>query len=127
MGDRGGGDGGSAVMGGGGGAFVGSGGVSERKCCRLLGVIRLFYVLISCFYFLYHFGSIFKMLQGFKEKIPVLLSAISVSGVFVVPRVVTETFFKGCFCNSKVKFFFIICNILYISSTHYFWGQAFIL
>ena len=32
-------DGGSAVMGGGGGAYVGSGGVSERDCCRLPGVI----------------------------------------------------------------------------------------
>ena len=29
----------SAVMHGGGGAFVGSGGVSKRDCCRLPGVI----------------------------------------------------------------------------------------
>ena len=40
MGDGGGGNGGSTVMGGGGGASVGSGRVSDRGCCRLLGVIR---------------------------------------------------------------------------------------
>ena len=40
MGDGGGGDGGSAVMASGGGACVGSGGVSERDCCRLPGVIQ---------------------------------------------------------------------------------------
>ena len=44
-----------------------------------------------------------------------------------VPRVITETFYKGCFCNSKAKLFFIICKILYISSIHYFWSQEFIL
>ena len=40
VGDCGEGDEESAVMGGGGGACVGSGGVSERDCCRLPGVIR---------------------------------------------------------------------------------------
>ena len=40
MGDGGGGDGGSAVMASGGGACAGSGGVSERDCCRLPGVIQ---------------------------------------------------------------------------------------
>ena len=39
MGDGGWGDRESAVMGGGGGACVGSGGVNERDCCRLPGVI----------------------------------------------------------------------------------------
>ena len=40
MGDGGGGDGGSAVMASGRGTCVGSGGVSERDCCRLPGVIQ---------------------------------------------------------------------------------------
>ena len=61
---------GSAAMSGGGDACVGSGGVSERDCCRLFGIIQELWkdLLYSARFFLQLFFNKIILLNGLERK-----------------------------------------------------------